>query len=90
MKNVIVWHCERCGLDFVRDDPPQVCPQCRRHYSGPVTIRLAGRAVEVASVRLYGDSPLKDASVTANLDSLRLGMRCPHNWIAPNLCPECP
>lgn len=90
MKNVTIWECSRCGLQFVADTPPAVCPQCRRHYSGSVTIRLAGRNIEVSSVRLYGENPLRDAAVTDGLDALRLGMRCPHNWIAPNLCPECP
>jgi hypothetical protein len=82
-----VWQCDRCSLQWIADTPPDTCPKCVRHFSGPVTIRLAGRDIEISSVRLYGDNPLKKAAT--GLDSLRLGIRCPHNWIAPHLCPEC-
>lgn len=86
---VTLWQCDRCSLVFACDEPPKLCPACRNNYSGAVTIRLAGRDVEVASVRLFGDNPLKDHSVTKGLDSLRLGARCPHGWIASLLCPHC-
>ena len=86
---VTVWHCDRCGLDFVRDDPPKTCPACRNHYSGQVTIRLAGQNIEVESVKLYGENPLKKAAVTEGLDSLRLGIRCPHGFLADYICNEC-
>lgn len=85
---VTVWVCTRCDLRFIADSPPDVCPQCRRFYSGPVTIRLAGRDVEVESVRLYGENPLKKAAT--GLESLRLGARCPHGWVLGLICPECP
>jgi hypothetical protein len=85
---VTLYKCDRCSLAFVAEEPPSVCPQCRRHYSGPVTIRLAGRDVEVGAVRLYGDNPLKNAA--AGLDNLRLGDRCPHGFIASAICNECP
>ena len=83
---VTLYRCDRCGLTFVADEPPKVCPACVRYYSGAVTIRLAGRDVEVESVKLYGENPLKDAEATKGLDSLRLGMRCPHGWMTPILC----
>jgi hypothetical protein len=83
---VTVWVCSRCQLRFVADEPPDTCPKCQRLYSGRTVIRLAGRNIEVESSRLYGENPLK--SVTG-LESLRLGMRCPHNWISSLLCPEC-
>jgi hypothetical protein len=89
MKRVTLWSCDRCGLQFVADDPPKICPACRNNHSGAVTIRLAGRDVEVSSVRLFGDNPLKDHSVTKGLDSLRLGARCHHGYIYAGICPEC-
>lgn len=89
MKKVNIWYCERCGLKFVADELPKMCPSCRRNYSGTVTFHLAGRDVEVASVRLYGDSPLKDKAVTRGLGSMRLGDRCPHGFISSLLCPNC-
>ncbi len=82
-----VWCCDRCGLQFVSDNPPKVCPQCRRYHSGSTVIRLLGRDIEISSVRLYGENPLKKAAV--GLDSLRLGDRCSHGWMASMLCPEC-
>jgi hypothetical protein len=85
---VTVWVCTRCNLQFVADDPPDKCPKCLRLYSGHVTIRLAGRDVEVDSARLYGENPLK--KVAAGLDSLRLGARCPHGWLISSICPNCP
>ena len=84
---VTVWCCDRCGLQFVQDEPPKTCPACRHHHSGPVTIRLAGRDVEIESVKLYGENPLKKAA--EGLNSLRLGMRCPHGWLVPYLCNQC-
>jgi hypothetical protein len=87
---VSIFCCDRCGLAFVADEPPNVCPACLRHHSGPVTIRLAGRDVTVESVRLYGDNPLKDRRITKGLDTLQLGARCPHGFIAPFICSECP
>lgn len=83
---VTVYICERCGLKFVADEPPTQCAACLRHHSGPVTIRLYGQRVEVASVRLYGENPLRRVR---GLESLRLGCRCPHNWLIWYLCPEC-
>ena len=84
---VDLWKCDRCGLVFVADEPPKKCPACVRFFSGQVTIRLAGRDVEVESVKLYGENPLKKAAV--GLENLRLGIRCPHNYIADYLCNEC-
>lgn len=86
---VTVWCCDRCGLQFVADGPPKVCPACVRYYSGKTVIRLAGRDVEVESVRLYGENPLKNAAVVKGLGSMRLGMRCPHGWMSPHICVEC-
>jgi len=86
---VQLWKCDRCALVFVAGTAPKTCPHCGRYHTVSVTIRLAGRDVEVSSVRLFGDSPLKDHSVTRGLDSLRLGDRCPHGFISSLLCPNC-
>ena len=84
---VTLWRCDRCGLTFVAEEPPSTCPQCKRFHSKQVTIQLAGRQVEIASARIYGDNPLKRAAL--GLENLRLGCRCPHNWIISSLCPQC-
>ena len=81
--------CDRCGLAWVANTPPNVCPHCSRHYSGPVTIRLAGRQVEIESVKLYGENPLRGRGMVRGLADLRLGCRCPHGWITEYLCAEC-
>jgi hypothetical protein len=86
---VQLWKCERCSLTFVADKLPGSCPACLHRYSGSTVIRLAGRDVEVESVKLYGENPLKDQSLTRGLESLDLGIRCPHGWIAPLLCRDC-
>jgi hypothetical protein len=84
---VQLWICDRCSLQFVAAEPPGECPCCRRHYSGKTVIRLLGREIEVESVRIYGDSAIKKA--LKGTDSLRLGERCAHGFIASFICPDC-
>ena len=84
---VQIWCCDRCGLQFVADDPPPKCPHCWRQYSGQTIIRLLGREIVVESVRIYGDAAMRKAMTGSN--HLRLGMRCPHGWMAPHICVEC-
>ncbi len=86
---VTLFKCERCSLVWVADEPPGKCPKCNRNYSGEVTIRLAGQSVKIASVRLFGENPLRDRSLQRGLDTLRLGIRCPHGQIADYMCGEC-
>jgi hypothetical protein len=84
---VTVWICDRCNLRFLADEPPDICPSCRRYHSHKTIIRLVGRDVPVGSVRVYGDNPLKKAAV--KLANLRLGIRCPHGFIADYICGLC-
>ena len=86
---VTLYACDRCNLQFVADEPPGKCPRCSQNYTGKVTIRLAGRDVEIKSVRLYGENPLRKSAARRGLESLRLGIRCPHGWVMPHLCDQC-
>jgi hypothetical protein len=90
MKVKNLWCCDRCQLQFVGgDDPPGKCPSCNRNFSGGVNIRLAGRDVEIASVRLFGEHPLRNRALRRGLDQLKLGDRCPHGWMCHALCAVC-
>jgi len=89
MKVSNLFVCDRCGLQFVADEPPNLCPACLRHHTGPTVIRLAGRNVSVESVKLYGENPLRGRGMVRGLADLRLGCRCPHGWIIQDLCSTC-
>ena len=87
MKIDFLWVCDRCRLQFVAAECPGTCPNCRRNYSGHTVIRLAGQDIEIEAVRIYGDSAIKKA--LKGTDSLRLGERCAHGFIASFICPDC-
>jgi hypothetical protein len=70
---VTLWLCRRCQLQWVADEQPKTCPQCRRHFSGVPVIQLVDRDMEVESVG----------------ENLRLGCRCPHGMICNLICAEC-
>ena len=92
MEPVTLFRCARCRLEWVRSSEkvPGFCPQCRKSYSVPTEIVIAGHAVEVTRVFDYGsDEGICDKRVRHGLDVLKLGDRCSHGWISYLLCPTC-
>ena len=61
-----------------------------RRFTTPRAAVVAGVEVLVEAVVLRGDAMgLHDPAVRQGLDTLALGMRCEHGYIAPFICPSC-
>ena len=68
----------------------QACPRCLRRSRIPENFTIAGLAVEVKRIELFGDEyGLCDPEVRRGMDKARLGCKCPHGYIADSICPEC-
>ena len=90
MRITDLMRCERCGLEWVADDPG-TCPRCRRFSTLPTEpVIVGGHKVQVRSVVLFGDETgLADKKVRRGLEKVDLGCKCPHGFIHHSLCPEC-
>lgn len=92
MDSVDLLQCSRCRLLFVKGSEaiPGYCPQCRKDFSVPTEILVAGQNIPVTRVLELGSRiSLCDKDVRRGLDTLKLGSRCEHGWITELLCPEC-
>lgn len=89
METVSLNKCMWCGLLWVEDGDP-FCPRCRHRHTAPRAAVIAGVEVTVKDVVLRGDEMgLHDGRVRRGLESIQLGLRCKHGYLASYICPLC-
>ena len=90
METVKISECVRCTFRWIDDDATETCPRCRRKYSTPRGVVVAGVEVEVEEVVLRGvEMGLSDPRVRKGLDKLDFGMRCKCGLLSTVICPKC-